>query len=171
MNQREKLNEAAGNFGEQLLRAYFILEGWKVHLSEDKYDQEKDMVIYNDTKEYNVGVKLEMPYHFCLKGDSWIDQACFTVNMENKHKIYSNQLTNVLSVDIMIFISKPHRFNNYKVELWELPAVNYRKYVVKTLGNKRKIACFPIKDMKLLKTLGNKKLIEKINSLDSSNWE
>lgn len=138
-----------GELGERLVARYYRDQGHKVEESLNLFDREKDMTIDEETCE----VKTQIP---------WIRENAFTVK--------ENQIRKCLSVERLIFVETPSKFNGYKVEIYEFPK-DTRKYRTKITKDNRKMILFEKKNGVLLTTIEDDGIVEQFNRYSLTDWK
>jgi hypothetical protein len=148
--------EQIGDMGESLALQFFEHCGCKVVPSEDKYDTTKDMVV--DDK--NTEIKTQTIYRLfpCEDGTK---QPAFTVPISYEHnKVYTNQLNKCLTVDRLVFISRPGTSSKI-INFYEAPDLGKRTFQLTV--NKRDgriVAGFLLSNLTMIGECTDKKIIK-----------
>lgn len=138
-----------GELGERLVARYYRENGHNVSESLNLFDREKDMTIDEETCE----VKTQIP---------WIMEKSFTVK--------PNQLRKCLSVDHLIFVETPSKFNNYSVEIYEFPKED-RCYRKKRTRSGDDMILFEKRNGVLLTTITDPDIVDQFKRYTSSEWK
>lgn len=148
--------EEIGAAGEELTALVFKNMGHNVVLSENKYDQDKDMII--DDKETEV--KTQTVFRL-FSSDDIFRKPAFTIDIATDYgKIYHNQFEKCKKVERLIFVARSS-LNDKVVRIYEAPAPENRKfYVTVNKHDKRKVAGILVSDMTLIKEIRNKKVVD-----------
>lgn len=138
-----------GELGERLVARYYRANGHNVEESLNLFDHTKDMTIDEETCE----VKTQIP---------WIKEDSFTIK--------ENQVKKCLSVDRLIFVETPSKFNNYQVEIYEFPKEK-REPKVKVTRDNRKMILFEKKKGVLLTTITDDDIVNQFKRYSLSEWK
>ena len=144
-----------GEAGEELVSLVYRKLGCIVELSEDKYDQEKDMLINGIPAE----VKTQTIFrYFPLNG---VFYRAFTVDIETKYgKVFHNQLKKCCEVEKLIFVGRSSK-NDRVVRIYEAQPPESRVYHISTNSKDgRKVAGFLIDDMTLIREIRKEHIVE-----------
>ena len=138
-----------GDLGERLVAKYYRDLGHKVDESLNLFDRFKDMSIDDESCE----VKTQIP---------WIKENAFTIQ--------ESQVKKCLSVDRLIFVETPSKFNDYKVEIYEFPKES-RDPKVKITKDNRKMILFEKKKGVLLTTITDDEIVNQFKRYSLSEWK
>lgn len=150
-----KTLEKIGAAGEELVSLVYTQMGCVVVMSEDKYDQEKDMTI--DGKEAEVKSQTVFRNFPCEDGTF---KPAFTVDIESAcGKIYHNQLDKCKKVKKLIFVGRSSKYDPV-VRIHEAPPPEERKFhISRNKHDGRLVAALLIEDMKIVKEISNEKIV------------
>jgi hypothetical protein len=138
-----------GSFGEELVKTFFELQGHIVHLSEDKYDSKKDMVIDGKTCE----VKTQMPFH-----------------QESAFSFKQNQLRKIQTADMFVCVEAPSGKSNWKIRIWEFPK-DARKPRTRITKDGRNMFLIDMNKGAILTTVLNEDINKRMIELSNSEWK
>ena len=132
MNDKVKMKKT-GDIGENLVAKIYRKRGHQVTLSENYYDSVKDMLIDGQTCE----VKTQKPYY-----------------LRKEFTIKPNQVSKCTNADILIWVESPSTHNNYRIDVYEAPKKDKRrwsKYVAKDkYGNPQEMRGMSVDACKLI---------------------
>jgi ABC-type transport system involved in Fe-S cluster assembly fused permease/ATPase subunit len=148
MLSAQELKLKTGDLGEKLVAKYFREIGQTVEESLDLFDRKKDMTINEETCE----VKTQQRWH-----------------MENSFTIAKFQLNKCRSVDRLIFVETPSKYNQDTVTLYEYPKEK-RNFRLKNTSDGRSMYLLNVSDGKLLTTYTERYIIDQFNRYSTSNW-
>ena len=148
-----------GNIGENLAKSFFEWRGSEVVLSEDQYDTTKDMVV--DGK--NTEIKTQTIYRLfpCEDGTK---QAAFTVPISHRNlsQVYTNQLNKCLTVDRLVFVSRPGTSNKF-IRFYEAPDLGKRTFqLTVNKGDGRIVAGFLLSNLQEIGECTDKNIIKEL---------
>jgi hypothetical protein len=148
-------NEDIGIAGERLVAMVYKKLGHKVIISSDKYDSKKDMTIDGIMTE----VKTQTLYRM-FQTPAGTKQA-FTVDIINdKGKIYSNQLSKCTNAEKLVFVQRSSS-NDRVVRIYEAPRLGNRYYVInQNKKDKRYVAGFLTCDMNLIEKITDEIIVD-----------
>jgi len=146
MNNKTK-NQMLGNLGEKLVAHYFSKQGYNVDFALDPFDSEKDLVV----EGYTCEVKTQQPYHI-LKS--------FTIR--------KSQLKKCMSVNMNFFVETPSEQSNWCTKIYLCPKDHLNFEPIGGNNDRLKIN---IKNMKLLQTINDKKINNRMIELSTSKWQ
>ena len=152
------LAKSLGYEGERLVELFFKLKNHKVLLSDNPYDEEKDMQIDGVNSE----VKTQITYRNARPyGDSDNTEPAFTVNVEANGRVYRNQKHKCMTVKRLIFVKRPDPMDPV-IRIYEAPPPESRKcYVKPNKWDGRLVALFLLKDLTELGVIEDQDLIKR----------
>jgi hypothetical protein len=140
---------------EHLIAEFFTKKGYEVKLSEDNYDQVKDLTLTLNGKVRTLENKLQTIVH---KFNSFTVPISSNVNMSG---VCHNQLSKCMNVDILIFCQRPEPHSKV-LKIYQAPPLGERHFEIRQNGyDKRYVAHFPIDKMTLLGTITDMDIVEK----------
>jgi hypothetical protein len=142
-------NYDLGQFGEWLIKMWFLMHGHVVIMSEDKYDQEKDMTIDGVSAE----VKTLVP-------TLQIKPIAFPVGVSQSRKLDS--------VGRVFFVRVP-KFGEDFIDIYE--NLDRSDYYTHTWANGTKSRCYICTNQKLIGTIRDAKLARHLHNLSSSKYK
>lgn len=130
-----------------IVKKYFEDHGYLVELSDDPYDQEKDMIVTKPSgEEFTVEVKTQ--YRWKVNG---VD--CMTVG--------ARQIGKCTKVDRLLFVE----YNDHAIHIWQCN--NRNNYIPYRTSNGISKVGYPIASMKRLKTITDSDLVKSCHFLSS----
>jgi len=147
LNTSEKKTKT-GDLGEKLVAKYYRSLGHKVEESLDLFDRKKDMMIDEETCE----VKTQQPWH-----------------MENSFTVQGNQIKKCTTVDRLIFVETPSKYNGFEVKIYEFPK-DKRMTKVRSTSDNRKMYLFSKDNGILLTTIKEPVIIDQFKKYMVSEW-
>jgi hypothetical protein len=140
---------------EHLIVEFFTKKGYEVKLSEDDYDQIKDLTLTLNGKTYTLENKLQTIVH---KFNSFTVPISSNVNSDG---VFKNQLSKCTNVDILIFCQRPEP-NDEVLRIYMAPPRGKRYFEIRQNGyDKRYVAHFPVDKMTLLGTITDTDVVQK----------
>jgi hypothetical protein len=159
MTNINPINTKLGRINENLITALFEEKGYDVVKSTDKFDSRKDILINGEEVE----LKLQTMYYFFKSPGMKYAENAFSVPItEDDVKIHTNQLSKCMNVDRLIFTQIPSRkYNEETINIYEAPPLGKRYFsILQNKKDKRYVAGFLLKDMKLIHQITNSTLVE-----------
>jgi hypothetical protein len=141
--------QKTGDLGEKLVARYYRDMGRSVYETMDLFDDKKDMLIDG---LLSCEVKTQQPWH---------KEQAFTVK--------ANQIKKCMSVDILIFVETPSKYNGNVVKLYEFPK-NKRSTRECSTYDGRTMHLFDKKYATLLTTINDQIIVEQFNRYTLSTW-
>ena len=141
-----------GKLGESLVMKYFVEKNCKVIPSVDQFDKEKDLIVDNEKFEIKTQVL-------------WKQENAFTVER--------SQLTKCRNVSRLIWIEVPTPFSSENTPLYileDLP-IEKRQFRLKKTKNGKVMYLRDKKQMTLLETITDVKIISQAKRFSSSEYK
>lgn len=148
MLSTQELKLKTGDLGEKLVAKYFREQGLFVEESLDLFDRKKDMMIGEQTCE----VKTQQRWH-----------------TENAFTIAKFQINKCRSVDRLIFVETPSKYDQDTVRIYEYPKEK-RLFRLRTTNDGRPMYLLSVSDGQLLTTYTERYIIDQFNRYSTSNW-
>jgi hypothetical protein len=159
MRNINPINVKLGKINEKLITDLFKEKGYDVIKSTDEFDKRKDILIDGEEVE----LKLQTMYYFFKSPAMKYSERAFTVPItEDETKIHTNQLSKCLNASRLIFTQIPTRsFKEKTINIYEAPPQGKRYFsILQNKRDKRYVAGFLIKDMKLIHQITNRFFVE-----------
>lgn len=137
-----------GTLGEKIVAKYFRDLGHKVDESLDLFDEKKDMMIDEDYCQ----VKTQQKWH---------KEKAFTVSHA--------QVSKCRSVDRLIFVDTPSKYDKPVVRIYEYPK-DKRNFYKKETSDGRYMYLLKVSDGNLLTTIEDSVIIDQFNKYSTSTW-
>lgn len=138
-----------GALGESLVVEHFKSLGCEVILSDDSFDDVKDMTIDGKTFE----VKTQVPL---------IIRNAFTIRPSQKDKC--------MNAEGLVFVATPHKQNHNTVQIYYYPPENRKPFIFKMRNGETRL-CFDISEGILLKTITDPVIVAQLKNSSSSNHD
>ena len=149
MLDSDQMKVKTGDLGERLVAKYFRSRGLHVEESIDLFDQKKDMVI---DEKHTCEVKTQQLWH-----------------KEDAFTIKPGQVEKCMSVDILVFVETPSKYNGNKVNLYFFPKGKRRTRSLRTRDG-RTMHLFQREDAELLQTIDDPIVVDQFNRYTLSTW-
>jgi len=143
---RDSIIREQGFIGEQIVRICLELNGHTVVMSEDRFDQDKDMTIDNETAEIKTFGRWFKYNSFALEKSDWR-------KWDNANRRF--------------FVEVPYKNRDDAIHVWE--CIDHKKYeTIDSIQDKR---MYNVDHLHLYDTVVNLQLSNRLFDLSPSKWK
>lgn len=158
MRKKHGKKHDLGYFGEKLVQHYFTNAGYEVQLSDDRFDENKDMLINGVPTEVKTGQRFE---HFYLHGKQ---EPAFSISLKDKHgNPYYNQYMKCKTVQELIFVDISKTRNS--IIIYKSPEPQNRNFIQYTRKDGSICVLILISTLEKLFECNNTKIIHSVQNL------